>query len=173
MTHFKSIFAAIAVVFVSACGSLAAVDPVQDEEVAALVNDAVNAQNLSVEINYINPAYGPARPSADGYHLTIKDGIVNSYLPFFGVSHGTAGVYGMEPAGIEFKDCPVEINTLASKPGKGKYVYSFIARSGNEKVAVSITFWTNGSAQISCNPENRSIMSYSGILTKIPEPKKK
>lgn len=167
--YLKLIFAATTIICISACSALTAANQAQEQEMEELVDDAVNDRSLSIEVNYINPAHGPSRPSTDGYRITIRDGKANSYLPFFGVSRGSAGVYGIEPAGIEFKDYPVEIDDRGSKPEKGKYVYNFIAKSGNERVAVSITFWANGSAQISCNPENRSVMNYSGTLTRIPE----
>ena len=92
--------------------------------------------------------------------------MVDAYLPFFGISYNP-NVYGNEPSGIEFDDCPVTIDTSKSRPEKGKYVWRFLAISGTERVDVNLSFYGNGSAQIICSPANRTSMTYSGKLTYI------
>ena len=173
MKNIRIILAALVVAVLSSCSAVSKMDSAGDPAMDALVDEAVNAHDFSIEVDYIIPMRGPGRMTSDGYRLTVKDGKATSYLPFFGVSHGVAGAYGIEPAGIEFKDYPVKIDDSKSKPEKGKYVYNFVAKSGSERVVVDVTFWDNGSAQIFCKPENRSAMSYSGTLTKLPEPRRK
>lgn len=154
----------------SACGVFAEIEKETQEEAAGFVATALSEQELAIEVDRIMPMKGPSIPSYDGYTLKIKDGVVNAYLPFFGEAY-TGVVYGIDASGIEFKDCPIEIDDSGSKPSRGKYVWRFTARCGMEKVYVTVTFWEGGSADISCNPTNRSHISYSGNVIAYPEHK--
>lgn len=164
------ILLAFASLIISSCGVLASSDAVADAAAAQLVADALATGNLRIEVETIIPSRGPSRTSFDGYYLSVKDGLAKSYLPFFGVSHAST-IYGVDTIGIEFEDCPVEVRTDRSKASKGKYIWDFVAVSGKEKVAVSVTFFDNGTASISCNPEDRSPMSYNGRLVEFPRDK--
>lgn len=168
MKTIKILFIASIALLMASCGVAGSGN--DNSQPTDLVMNAINQQELSVEVTYINPMRGPSRPSTDGYRITVRDGKVSSYLPFFGISRMASG-YGMEPAGIEFKDYPVMIDERQSNPAKGKYVWQFEAKSGSERVLVVLTFWNNGSAQIMCNPANRSVMNYSGELVALPEKK--
>lgn len=155
----------------SSCGAMTAVTDSHDSSSATLVADALENGNICLEVSYIVPSKGPSRASNDGYKLTVKDGKVNSNLPFFGENFAPA-VYGTDPSGIKFDDYSVQIDKSKSKPGKGQYVWSFEAKSGHENVEVTITFYDNGRFQLVCIPANRSIMNYSGTLVEMPEEKK-
>ncbi len=133
------------------------------DEGRELVSIARQDGNMTIEVNRIIPFGMPSKISNDGYKLSIKDGTVNAHLPFIGTSRIATG-YGMEPAGIEFDNCPVQIYEDDSKAAKGRYVWYFEARSGSDPIRVTITFWDNGTAQIDCLSSNRSTMGYYGNL---------
>ena len=169
MKSFKIIFAALAAMMLSGCGILSsglATEP--DPSAQELVAAALEKGELKFEVEYIIPSRGASRTSFDGYFLSIEDGKVNSNLPFFGVSH-TAQIYGVDPSGIDFDDYPINIDTLRSRPEKGRYIWHFVAKSGRSDVDVTLTFFTNGSASLACNPTNRSAMNYRGRLVPLPE----
>lgn len=166
MKKFRIILVFMAAAVLAGCSALIAATEAESAASAELAADAWNNGNLCFVVDFINPSRGPSRYSQDGYKLTIKDGKVNAYLPFFGVSYNSSA-YGTEPSGIEFKDCPIVIDDSRSHPEKGKYVWRFIANSGSQRVDVTLSFFSNGTAQLVCNPVNRSSMTYSGKLTKI------
>lgn len=168
MKTLRILMALAIIALIPSCASMARMQQEADEEAYALYCDALQTGNLCVEVDHINPMRGPSIYSSDGYYLSIKDGVVNSYLPFFGVTH-SAPIYGIDPSGIEFKNFPVEYFDVKSNPAKGRYEWSFVAKSGNEPVYVTLTFWENGSAQILCKPQNRTTMNYSGFLKALPE----
>ena len=162
MNIYKTLIIATAIILMAAsCGILAANDTV-DEATAALVTKATKDYRLTIEVNKINPMGGSSITSLDGYRLSIKDGKVSSHLPFFG--RGSADMaYGTDPAGIDFDDCPIEIQNLKSQK-KDMTAFKFTAKSGTESIDVTISIWDNGNAEISCNSEKRSYINYSGHL---------
>lgn len=169
MKSLKIFLAALAAIMLSGCSILSSgLSKEPDPSAQELVIAALDEEMLKFEVDYIIPDRGASRSSNYGYFLTIKDGKVSSYLPFFGVSYQSSP-YGTEPSGIEFDNCPVNIDKSLSRPEKGKYVWRFVALSGRERVDVTLTFFDNGSASLSCHPANRSNMNYNGDLVSIPE----
>lgn len=163
------IMAVIALVLAAtSCGILAEAQAEEDAIGAECTARALEQGELCFEVDRILPMRGPSFPSNDGYRITVKDGEVDGFLPFFGESY-TSVVYGSDNTGIKFEHCPVYIDESQSKPSKGKYVWNFAARSGMEKVYVTITFFSNGSADVSCKPTNRTLMNYNGRLIPIKE----
>lgn len=164
----RLIYAAAAAVMLCGCGLLSGT-PSYDVDASAeeILADALENGRLKFVVNRITPARGDSRYSTDGYNLIIEDGTVDTFLPFFGTSY-SPNVYGVEPSGIEFEECPIVIDDSRSKPEKGKYVWRFSAKSGSDKVDVTLTFFSNGSADLTCAPHTRSSMSYTGKLVKLP-----
>ena len=152
----KIIFALAALLSISAAAIAA------DKDNAAAVK-AIKDRDLTITVNYIIPTGMPSINSTDGYSVTIKDGKINGYLPYFGTAT-TALVPGADEMGIRFEDCPIEINENTKKANKGKYEWSFKAVSGNETVDVNITLFTNGSASMSMTMSSRSSISYDGTF---------
>ena len=163
----KRIFILLSAAFLLlGCSSLAQLSADSSADASELVNEAVNNGNLCFEVNFIAPSRGPSQPSYDGYKLTIRDGKVDAFLPFFGVNYYPT-VYGTGSSGISFDDCPVTIDDSRSRPEKGKYVWRFVAVDDNERVDVTLSFSSNGNGQLVCSPANRSSMTYRGNLTYI------
>lgn len=138
-----------------------------DPEMAAGIEKAVKAHELTIDITQIFPSQGSMMHTANEYTFKLKDGRADTHLPFIGESHG-GSAYGTADAGINIKDCPVKITEDFSKASSGEYSLSFIAKSGEDEVRVRITVWTNGRASITCLPASRTQMSYSGdvVLSK-------
>lgn len=133
-----------------------------DNDNAAAVK-AIKNRDLTITVNYILPTGMPAVNSTDGYSVTIKDGKINGYLPYFGTAT-SALVAGADEMGIRFEDCPITIQENAKKANKGKYEWSFKARSGHETVDVYITLFTSGSASMTMNMNSRSSITYEGTF---------
>lgn len=138
----------------------------QDNE---LVKKALEDKSLTIEVNSIHPSGHATIISSDGYKLRIEDGKVNARLPYFGRSD-VALISGVDETGIAFEDCAIDIKEDYSKSKKGKYSWKFSALSGSENIDVTITFWDNGGAEISCICARRSPISYSGELISYTSP---
>lgn len=163
--RFIALLAAAA--FAASCGALASLEEESIKEAHSYVAKALAEQELAIEVNTIMPSAGPSIHTVDGYYLKIKDGKVDSYLPFIGSSFSAP--FGTDDIGFKFNECPISVNTKDSRPSKGKYVWRFEAVNNNEKVNVTVTFWDNGNADIMCHSINSSIMNYSGNLIAYPE----
>ena len=131
-----------------------------DKETEALVASCVDNHEIYIEVSTIYPQKGRPIQTADGYYLSVKDGVANSYLPFFGESYMAAG-YGDSPQ-IEYKDCPVEVSESVS--AKGKHTWTFSGMIKGSLVTTSVEFFSSGSAEITCTSSNRSIMRYLGTV---------
>ena len=139
-----------------------------NKELPPLVKQAVENQEMCIEIRTICPVGMPSFTTTDGYKFTVKDGKVNADLPFFGESH-SAIIPGADNPGIIFKDCEADIRKDCSKAKKkGKFLWQFSAYSGTDRVDVTVTFWDNGSADITCVSTSRSSISYMGELVELP-----
>lgn len=152
----RFITAAMAILALAACG---ASGKAADQELSDLAATAFKTHDATIEVNYIYPLEFPARPSTDGYTITIKDGKMKGFLPFFGSS--SMGGYSPNDGGFTFEDCPVRIK---STKGNDSVVWNFEAKAGTDNVRVSITIWNNGNAEIYLQPTNKSAMRYSGEL---------
>lgn len=134
-----------------------------DPKTAAKVEKAVKAHTLTIDITQIFPSQGPVQTTAGEYSFKISGNKVDTHLPFIGESTG-GSAFGTADVGINFENCQVEIKDDFKKASKGEWVLSFTAQSGDDDVRVRIIVWDNGSASISCNPVNKSPMSYKGEL---------
>lgn len=154
----KYVAIALAALFAVSCGVL---NDKADPETAARIEKAVKSHELTIDITQIYPFQGPAMHTANEYTFKIHDGKADTHLPFIGESHG-GSAYGTADAGINIKDCPVDITDDFSKASSGEYTLSFIAKSGEDDIRVRITVWNNGRASITCAPESRTQMNYTG-----------
>lgn len=153
--------------FTVSCAALAAAQAEQEKEGAELAQNAMTEGNIEIEVRDIIPQVGPTIHSSGEYFLRIKDGKATAYLPFFGTS--TYAAYGSSDGGIKFEDCPVDIVVMKSRKSKGENKWGFVANTDREPAEFVITFWENGSANITFTSRTRSRMSYNGQLKQLPQ----
>lgn len=164
----RLLIAVMAAAALVSCSTMTPAERLQEEaENAAWVSESITRQDVTIEVTHIYPQSMPAKISNDGYTVTVRDGKINGYLPFFGVSH-VAVIPGVDETGIRFKDCPVSIYEDRSKIAKGKITWRFNAKSGNDIVNVTMNIWNNGSADITCICDRKTSMRYSGIMIEKP-----
>jgi hypothetical protein len=92
--------------------------------------------------------------------------LITSDLPFFGTSTRPAG-YGTD-SGLKFEGKPEEYTQEQKKKG---YEISLVVKTNDDSYRINLTASSDGYASLSINSNNRSPMSYSGIIEK-PEEKK-
>uniref|UniRef100_UPI00321660AD DUF4251 domain-containing protein n=1 Tax=uncultured Draconibacterium sp. TaxID=1573823 RepID=UPI00321660AD len=129
----------------------------------------IEAETWQFDATQMLPARGRSRTLTTPYNVVVKDEMVDSYLPYFGVAH-TAD-YGSTNSPMIFK-APVESYT--TKNGKkGSYIIKFKTQNKNDNLEYTFTISSNGSTSLSVNSTNRQYISYYGNLVPVEEKEKK
>lgn len=123
------------------------------------VKASIEKLDLKIVVSTIMPNVGPTIPTSDGYYLKIHDGVVNTYLPFFGESHSSV-MYGADDTGIKVEDAETDIKVDKGK--KGKKTLRFNAKSGNDTWSFIVDIWPEGQANISCTCATKTGMNFIG-----------
>jgi len=92
--------------------------------------------------------------------------LITSDLPFFGSSTRPSG-YGTD-SGMKFEGKPEEYTMEQKKKG---YEISLVVKTNDDSYRINLTASSDGYGSLSIYCNNRSSMSYSGIIEK-PEEKK-
>ena len=115
--------------------------------------------NFNLEITRIIPRGYPSRQSLGEYKLSLKDGVVDTRLPYIGDSY--SATFGSEEISIVFKKEKVTVlKDFSLAASQGKYLYQFKGGEGNYKWTVDIQIFDSGSASISCACADGRFMSY-------------
>ncbi|WP_319480668.1 DUF4251 domain-containing protein [uncultured Draconibacterium sp.] len=115
------------------------------------------------------PSSGRTRSLTTPYNVVLKDGEVNSYLPFFGRAYSVD--YGSTDSPMIF-EAPVTDYTVKDAK-KGGYTVKFSAKNKNDNVEFIFSIGTTGSVSLRVNSTNRQFISYHGDLVPIEEKEKK
>ncbi|MCY1722173.1 DUF4251 domain-containing protein [Prolixibacteraceae bacterium Z1-6] len=129
----------------------------------------VEAETWQFDARQMLPARGRSRNLNTPYNVQVKDGEVDSYLPYFGVAHSAP--YGSTDSPMIFK-APVE-DYRTEEGKKGGYIIKFKAKNKNDLVEYTFNISSNGSTSLSVNSTNRQYISYHGDLVPVKEKKEK
>ena len=153
-TRILIIIAAVAALFTS-CGTT----NISTQETARYVN-AITSHDMVIDIISIVPSKGAIRYPGGACFITIRDGKIDGRLPFFGDAYNS--LFSGDDVSYVFEKCPIEITDNFEKADKGRYIITFDAASGKEKVSFVITLTSTGRADIICKCTGRSLMTYTG-----------
>jgi hypothetical protein len=123
------------------------------------VNETIHAKQYKINVDYMYPQRGGGRT------VTSNDSLF-SYLPYFGVAHRAP--YG-GGKGLVF-DAPIN-KYEAKKDKKGRIKIELAVRNEEDSYTYHITLYSNGSANIDVQPNNKDQITFSGKL-EVEEPKK-
>ncbi|WP_319502840.1 DUF4251 domain-containing protein [uncultured Draconibacterium sp.] len=115
------------------------------------------------------PSSGRTRTLTTPYNVVLKDGEVDSYLPFFGRAYSVD--YGSTDSPMIFK-APVSDYSVEDAK-KGGYTVKFSAKNKNDNVEFTFSVGATGSVSLRVNSTNRQFISYHGDLVPIEEKEKK
>ena len=93
------------------------------------------------------------------YSVEIRNDSVISYLPFYGRAYSIPDGGG---EGLIFQAPLDEYEMEMNKKGTAKV--KFTARSPEDKFTFNLTIYSNGSASINVNMQNRESISFSGEM---------
>lgn len=114
------------------------------------------------------PSKGNSRSLTTSYNVVLKDGNVDSYLPYMGVAHSAS--YGGTDSPMIF-EAPIEKYSVEDGK-KGGYIIKFTAKNKNDIINYTFNVSSNGSTSLSVNSSNRQHISYRGDLVPRKEEKK-
>jgi hypothetical protein len=96
------------------------------------------------------------------YAMEFHPDLIKSYLPFFG--RGYAGVAYGGDSGMEFEGKPTVYTIEKTKKA---YVVKVEVRGERDSYSIMLSVYFEGNAYLTINSNNRSSISYDGIITAI------
>ena len=125
------------------------------------VQEQLAAENFKIKVDYMYPQRYPSRPIMSDFWLEMKEGSVNSYLPYFGQVH-MPSLYSIDE-GLNF-ETPILNYTKRRNERKHRTEIQFNAKSRDDYYAYSIYIYDDGNADISVHSNRRDAIRYSGEL---------
>ncbi|WP_303922730.1 DUF4251 domain-containing protein [Draconibacterium sediminis] len=129
----------------------------------------IEANTWQFNATQMLPSGGRTRTLTTPYNVVLKDGEVDSYLPYFGRAYSVD--YGSTDSPMIFKAPVADYSVEDAK--KGGYTVKFSAKNKNDNVEFTFSIGATGSASLKVNSTNRQFISYNGDLVPIEETEKK
>lgn len=151
------------VVLAAGCGAMrqsAAERRAEGARAATLVQQALDARQYTIHVEFMNPARGASRNvGGGGYSLTVDGDKVNSHLPYMGTAYSVP--YGGGKV-LTFEDDIDEYAEIQAKPDRRVFV--FTTNNDEDVITFEVTVFDNGRADIAVHSRNREQISYRGQL---------
>lgn len=155
----SSLVALLAVV-ISGCGSQQS----RLEKAAAqsaYVHEQLSARSFRIRVDYMFPQRYPSRPVMSVFWLELKDGVVNSYLPYFGQVQSPSPY--SQDEGLNFE---TETRNYTEKRNERKHRTEilFNVKSSSDYFLYKIFVYDDGNAEIDVHSNRRDYIRFSGEL---------
>ncbi len=131
----------------------------KEQQKASAVKEQVVSKNYKLEVNTAFPMSGRMVNLTTPYSLEVKNDSVFSYLPYYGRAYSIP--YG-GGKGLIFNAPIDEYNMEYNKKGEAKI--KLVAHTEEDNFQYNISIYSNGSASINVDMQNRQSISYSGDL---------
>ena len=149
-----------AALFVSGCGVLHETLAERRERRAResrLVTENVQSGNFSIDIERMYPLRGSSK-SVTSYSVTVKDGKIDSHLPFIGRAWNVP--YGGGHA-LTFE---AEVGSYTVQPVRDGYEVTLYVKTDEDEHIYRFTIFDNGNTSLDVQSGNRDRISYSGNM---------
>lgn len=129
---------------------------------ARMVNDNLKAGDFRIEIDRMYPLRGGSK-HVSNYSLSLKDGVLNSHLPYIGQAWrvpyggGHALNFSAEIGGYD----------VVRTRNEGYEVRIYVKTDEDQHV-YTLTVFDNGRASLDVQSQNRERISFSGIMDFYP-----
>lgn len=127
------------------------------------VKEVVLSEKYKIDVNRADPARGRSVMLTSSYSIEVRNDSVISYLPYYGRAYNIP--YG-GGNGLNFKAPLSDYEIDWEKKGTAKI--KFTTRNSEDKFDFKIDIFSNGSASIFVNMQNRQSISFNGEL-ELPE----
>jgi len=117
------------------------------------------------DAHQMNPTSGKSRTLTTSYNIVVKDGQLESYLPYFGRAYRAD--YGGTESPLIFKS---EISDYKVEPAKKNgWTIKFKTSNKNDRLDYTIFVSESGSSSLNINSTDRQAISFHGDLVEIEE----
>lgn len=123
------------------------------------VKKQIVSENYKISVRTASPMRGRLIPLNSSYSLEIKNDSIISYLPYYGRAYSIP--YG-GGSGLNFS-APLKEYTM-DMDKKGNAVIHFSARTPEDKYEYRVKVFSNGTASIDVDMQNRQSISFQGDL---------
>ena len=159
----KWILPLLAVVLtVSSCGILS--NETREERAlreareAKMVDENLQSANFRIEIDRMYPVRGSSQ-HVTNYSVTVKDGVLNSHLPYIGQAWRVP--YGGGHA-LNFKADIGSYNVVRTRDDG--YEVRIYVKTDEDQHVYTLTVFNNGRASLDVQSQNRERISFSGMM---------
>ncbi len=159
----KWILPLLAVVLtVSSCGVLSSETreerALREAREAKMVDENLQSANFRIEIDRMYPVRGSSQ-HVTNYSVTVKDGVLNSHLPYIGQAWRVP--YGGGHA-LNFKADIGSYNVVRTRDDG--YEVRIFVRTDEDQHVYTLTVFNNGRASLDVQSQNRERISFSGMM---------
>lgn len=130
----------------------------REAQEAQMVYDAVTSGHFTIVINHMYPVRGAGR-AVTNYSVKVDDGVLHSYLPYFGEAWRVP--YG-GGHGLNF-DAKIGHYSVVQDVKDGYEVRLYVETDEDEHLYLFRIF-TNGRTSLDVQSRNRQRISYAGIM---------
>lgn len=102
----------------------------------------------------------PVNVAVTQYSIKFQPDLIDSYMPFFGRAYSAVG-YGND-TGLTFKEKPEKFEI---EKGRKTFQVNVVVKGGNDIFRLFLTVGFEGSASLSISSDNRSMISYQGVIS--------
>ena len=131
------------------------------EETAGYVREQISQQNFRIRVNHMYPQRYPSRTVMSEFWMELKDGMLNSYLPYLGQVQSPSP-YSIEQ-GLNF-EAEVKNYSEQRNDRKRRTEIMFNAKSQEDTYLYKVYIYDNGSAEIDVHANRRDYIRFSGEL---------
>ncbi len=159
----KWILPLLAVVLtVSSCGVLSSETreerALREAREAKMVDENLQSANFRIEIDRMYPVRGSSQ-HVTNYSVTVKDGVLNSHLPYIGQAWRVP--YGGGHA-LNFKADIGSYNVARTRDDG--YEVRIYVKTDEDQHVYTLTVFNNGRASLDVQSQNRERISFSGMM---------
>jgi hypothetical protein len=159
----KWILPLLAVVLtVSSCGVLSSETREErarrEAREARMVDENLQSANFRIEIDRMYPVRGSSQ-HVTNYSVTVKDGVLNSHLPYIGQAWRVP--YGGGHA-LNFKADIGSYNVARTRDDG--YEVRIYVKTDEDQHVYTLTVFNNGRASLDVQSQNRERISFSGMM---------
>ena len=125
---------------------------------ARMVEDNIQAGNFTIDIDRMYPVRGSSQ-SVSNYSVSVKDGVLNSHLPYIGQAWRVP--YGGGHA-LNFKAPVGTYNVFRTQDGG--YEIRILVKTDEDQHVYTLTIFNNGRTSLDVQSQNRERISFSGVM---------
>jgi hypothetical protein len=149
--------------FVAACSPKLQPSPLTSQEVLQLVDDRTYQFNME----YVQPMGGRQRLITGSYTFRVNKDQLDADLPYIGRAYQAP--IGTSDVGMKFTSKDFTYSSITGKSNRREI--SIHLNDQQDIATINLIIFENGNADLRINSVNRQPISYTGNISRLPQPK--